>query len=64
MHFICYMPYNINPWLLLPSLESWRRNYKKKCSIPAIYQPAEQNLLHVENIFKNTVHLREFPLNF
>ena len=30
-----------------------------KCRISAIYQPAEQNLLNVENIFKDTVNLRE-----
>ena len=25
----------------------------------AIYQPAEQNLLHVENIYKETIDIRE-----
>ena len=32
-----------------------------KCRISAIYQPAEQNLLHVENIYKETIDLRERP---
>ena len=34
-----------------------------KCSICAIYQPAEQNLLHKGNIFKDTVDPRERPLD-
>ena len=37
---------------------SRQRNFNK-CRISAIYQPAEQNLLNVENIFKDTVDLRE-----
>ena len=35
-----------------------QRNFDK-CRISAIYQPAEQKLLDVENIFKDTVDLRE-----
>ena len=58
MYFICYIPFNIYPGLLLPSLGSRQRNFNK-CRISAIYQPAEQNLLNVENIFKDTVNLRE-----
>ena len=29
-----------------------------------MYQPAEQNLLHTENIFKDAVHLCEFLHKF
>ena len=57
LHFICYMPLNIYPWLSFSSLESWRRNFTQ-FRISAIYQPAE-NLLHVGNIFKDTVDFRE-----
>ena len=57
LHFICYMPLNIYPWLSSSSLESWRRNFTQ-FRISAIYQPAE-NLLHVGNIFKDTVDFRE-----
>ena len=60
MQIICYIPFGIYPWLLLPSQGCRRINFKK-CSISTIYQPAEQNLLHVENIFKYTVDLRECP---
>ena len=37
---------------------SRQRNFDK-CRISPIYQPAEQKLLNVENIFKDTVDLRE-----
>ena len=60
MEIICYIPFGIYPWLLLPSLGCRRINFKK-CSISTIYQPAEQNFSHVENIFKDTVDLRECP---
>ena len=60
MQIICYIPFGIYPWLLLPSQGCRRINFKK-CSISTIYQPAEQNFLHVENIFKYTVDLRECP---
>ena len=36
-----------------------RQRKSDKRRISAIYQPAEQNLLNVENIFKDTVDLRE-----
>ena len=58
MQIICYIPFGIYPWLLLPSQGCRRINFKK-CSISTIYQPAEQKFLHVENIFKYTVDLRE-----
>ena len=57
LHFIRYMPLNMYSWLLFSFLESWRRNFTQ-CRISAIYQPAE-NLLHVGNIFKDTVDFRE-----
>ena len=38
--------------------------FKKKYRISAIYQPAEQNLLHAEDIFKDTVDLRECPSEY
>ena len=60
MQIICYIPFGIYPWLLLPSQGCRRINFKK-CSISTIYQPAEQKFLHVENIFKYTVDLRECP---
>ena len=60
MQIICYIPFGIYPWLLLPSKGCRRINFKK-CSISTIYQPAEQKFLHVENIFKYTVDLRECP---
>ena len=63
MQIICYIPFGIYPWLLLPS-QGCRRINVKKCSISTIYQPAEQNFLHVENIFKYTVDLRECPSKF
>ena len=47
MYFICYIPFSIYPWLLLPSLGCRRINFKK-CSISTIYQPAEQNFSRVE----------------
>ena len=46
MHFIWYMPFDTHEFF-------------DECRISAIYQPAEQNLLNVENIFKDTVDLRE-----
>ena len=60
MQIICYIPFGIYPWLLLPS-QGCRLINVKNCSISTIYQPAEQNFLHVENIFKYTVDLRECP---
>ena len=63
MHFICCKQFNIYLWLLLPSLGSWWSNFQK-CSISAMYQPAEHNLLHTENIFKDAVHLCEFLHKF
>ena len=38
--------------------------FKKKYRISASYQPAEQNLLHVKDIFKDTVDLRECPSEY
>lgn len=46
------------------SLESRRGNLKKKYRISAIYQLVEQNLLHVGDIFKDTVDLRECPSEY
>ena len=43
------------------SLGSRRGNLKKKYRISAIYQPAEQNLLHVGDIFKDKVDLLKCP---
>ena len=58
MHFICYTPFDIYPRIYSSLVGSRQRNFDK-CRISAIYQPAEQNLLNVENIFKDTVDLRE-----
>ena len=60
MHFICYMPFDIYPWIVL-LLYGADGEILKKYRISAIYQPAEQNLLHVGDIFKDTVDLRECP---
>ena len=57
MHFICYMPFSIYPWPLLPSQGSRRINFKK-CSISTIYRPAKQNFPHVQ-LWMST--FREFP---
>ena len=53
LHALWYLPTNF-----ITFLGSRQRNLKK-CRISAIYQPAEQNLLHVENIYKDTIDLRE-----
>ena len=53
LHALWYLPQN---FIIL--VGSRQRNFDK-CRISAIYQPAEQNLLNVENIFKDTVDLRE-----
>ena len=58
-HALWYLPMNS-----VTSLESRRGNLKKKYRISAIYQPAEQNLLHVGDIFKDTVDLRECPSEY
>ena len=58
VRFICYIPCNISPWLLFPSLRSWQRDLNK-CGISAIYQPAEENLLMWKAFLR--VDLREYP---
>ena len=58
-HALWYLPMNS-----VTSLGSRRGNLKKKYHISAIYQPAEQNLLHAEDIFKDTVDLRECPSEY
>ena len=53
LHALWYLPTNFITFL------GSRQRTLKKCRISAIYQPAEQNLLHVENIYKDTIDLRE-----
>ena len=52
LHALWYLPTNF-----ITFLGSRQRNL----SISAIYQPAEQNLLHVGNIYKDTIDRRERP---
>ena len=56
--FVCYMPFNIDPWFLFSSLGSRRRNLNKMphlCNLPTGWT----KLLHEGSIFKDTMDPRE-----